>query len=547
MPLVALLQSLMAGFAFIMAVLVRTPFCCIAGMALLSGAAITASLPYGRVNPFRERCVAAAWAGALLVLGGAMFARNTVFLDDYYVLIGALTAVTLFMAGGGKQDNPGKKHWKMLGLTWAFCTSAGWLANSHLLDREGEFYGALLANVALLVLYRLEFRPRAIGIQTVNTLILLLIGFPIVDLFLRPHTKADVYSNPQKYYSYERSKKDPFAQGNWTRYFDEQWLAMSRNIMLHAAGENVPFTMRPDSRCVLFQSSVVINHRGFRGPEIPEDKGNAYRIVALGESTTFGVTLMPEDRPWPEILQDMIRDRLKLARPVAVINAGVPGYDLRANLSRMEHEILPLKPDMIISYHGLNGFHLIDGDLPLSYARPPPAYVDRPLKLLGDFEYAVKSARYKKNLVRTKPKRPTATGDPMDSKYAQAYTQLIDIARTNGIRLVLANYSMAVNSHSDPDVISFYRDTRPYIEQEIKANVAHTAIIQQLGKLHPEVTLVDTQPQFDGQHQYFIDVMHFTQAGRQHMAEVFFTAIRNTLEQELGEQNTAVSGQRPEK
>ena len=30
------------------------------------------------------------------------------------------------------------------------------------------------------------------------------------------------------------------------------------------------------------------------------------------KSTTFGVTLNPEDRPWPELLERMIQERLDL-------------------------------------------------------------------------------------------------------------------------------------------------------------------------------------------------------------------------------------------
>ena len=44
----------------------------------------------------------------------------------------------------------------------------------------------------------------------------------------------------------------------------------------------------------------------------------------------------------------MIRDQLHAARPVEVINAGTPAWDIKMNVDRLIREILPLKPDMII-------------------------------------------------------------------------------------------------------------------------------------------------------------------------------------------------------
>jgi hypothetical protein len=40
---------------------------------------------------------------------------------------------------------------------------------------------------------------------------------------------------------------------------------------------------------------------------------------------------------------------------------------LKANIWRLTAEILPLHPDMIISYHGYNGFGMIRGIVPLSH------------------------------------------------------------------------------------------------------------------------------------------------------------------------------------
>jgi len=51
---------------------------------------------------------------------------------------------------------------------------------------------------------------------------------------------------------------------------------------------------------------------------------------------------------------------------------------------------------------------------------------------------------------------------------------------------------------------------------------------------HPEVCFVDTHPHLDGDHEKFIDLIHFTGAGDRQLAENIFTAIRGVLEHDVG-------------
>jgi lysophospholipase L1-like esterase len=278
---------------------------------------------------------------------------------------------------------------------------------------------------------------------------------------------------------------------------------------------------------------ISINSRGFRGKEFSAEKGDAYRIVTIGESTTFGSTLRANDRPWPEALEELIRDRLHLARPVQVINAGVPAYHLRHNLARIPVDILPLKPDMIISYHGYNGLHMLSGSLPRASGTLPPAYKSRPLRLLADAEYRLKMAAFKRHLTSPLETRPPSFDRPLETDYAQAYRDLIQIARTNGIHLVMANFSMAVNRQSDSGVVEFYRAGFPSVHWQILANEAHSRIVEELANQNPGVGFVDTHPGLDGHYQWFIDLVHFTQEGREHLAETMFNGIRQLIEEDL--------------
>jgi lysophospholipase L1-like esterase len=279
---------------------------------------------------------------------------------------------------------------------------------------------------------------------------------------------------------------------------------------------------------------ISINSLGFRGPEIPAAKEGAYRIVALGESTTFGMTIQAEDKPWPEVLEQIIRQRLKTRRAVQVINAGVPAYTISDNLYRLPREILPLQPDMIISYHGANGFSLIDSAVLPPLGPAPPVYRERPVKLAADAEHRLRMLLFQHRARgRNVPAAALATR-PLETRYAAAYRQLIQCARTNSIRLALANFSMAVNEASDPRVVDFYRGGGTRAAYALmRANAVHSLIVRQLAAENPEVCFIDTHPHLDGEHEKFIDVIHFTGEGERQLAENIFAGISNILRQEL--------------
>lgn len=62
-------------------------------------------------------------------------------------------------------------------------------------------------------------------------------------------------------------------------------------------------------------------------------------------------------------------------------------------------EYTPL-PDMILSYHGANGFEMVHSATPLLKMDIPPAYQPRPLKLLADAEYRLRITTVRLSFVR---------------------------------------------------------------------------------------------------------------------------------------------------
>lgn len=98
------------------------------------------------------------------------------------------------------------------------------------------------------------------------------------------------------------------------------------------------------------------NKLGFRGDEIQTPKPNgAFRIVAIGGSTTYTTELNNYKLSYPYLLQEHLN---KNGHPnVEVINAGAGGWSSWESLVNFQFRVLDLNPDMIIIYHSINDIH----------------------------------------------------------------------------------------------------------------------------------------------------------------------------------------------
>jgi lysophospholipase L1-like esterase len=538
--MVILAQTLLTGAAVVMSAWAGTPWPGTAGLALVCAVAVAATAPLGaRRERTRTWAAAAAWGCSGILLAIVLVSSGTratlgSYVDSYYAALSWIIAAAILPPSYYLPADRARGPWRLLTVAWAALGALLWVGAAYVHNRSWAFFAGLLILLALLVLCHFWFRLRAPAILAVNTFILLLLGLPIADLLARGvdllHRKPDPHRH---YYLYAVAKENPAASARWWNYYITQWREVERRIYAPDPDPVLLKRLRPNSRAQLVQSPIVINSRGFRGREIPAEKGDAYRIVALGASTTFGVTLNREDRPWPERLEQLIRKRLHPPRPVQVVNAGVPGYRLDQNLYRFPTEILPLKPDLVLSYHGINNFGCLQDTIPISAGPAPPAYKERPIRLLADAEYHLKLMHYQHSQPPTCTPNRATLRDPLDSPYARLYRQLIQITQTNHIRLALANFSMAVNEQSGTAVVEFYQSGYPLAPWQLQANRVHSIIVQKLAEQHPELCFVDTHPHLDGEHDKFIDLVHFAPAGDEQMAETFFTALRPILEHDL--------------
>jgi lysophospholipase L1-like esterase len=96
-----------------------------------------------------------------------------------------------------------------------------------------------------------------------------------------------------------------------------------------------------------------VNAQGFRGdPIVLEKRPGAFRIFAIGGSTTLGVA-NPYAESYPFLLQSLLQERHP-GVTIEVQNAGSAWYTTAHDLVAYEIEVRQYRPDVVIFFEAIN-------------------------------------------------------------------------------------------------------------------------------------------------------------------------------------------------
>jgi len=130
--------------------------------------------------------------------------------------------------------------------------------------------------------------------------------------------------------------------------------------------------LRPDQALPLDRKrpffGQVSNAAGLRGRVPGPGRADALRVLALGDSCTFGFGA-DADETWPARLEAALRARHGLE--AEVFNAGVPGYSSQQGVVVAERWIPRLAPDVVLVAFGWNDSSVWDGRSDAEHAAPP--------------------------------------------------------------------------------------------------------------------------------------------------------------------------------
>jgi lysophospholipase L1-like esterase len=120
------------------------------------------------------------------------------------------------------------------------------------------------------------------------------------------------------------------------------------------ADPHVGFRLKPNHAYVeVGGARVRTNAHGFRdAPFRISRPPGGIRILALGDSSTFGYGVSPEET-YPRLLARLLEKRFP-GRPIEVLNAGTPGWSAANGAAWLAREGLALRPDVVIVSFGYN-------------------------------------------------------------------------------------------------------------------------------------------------------------------------------------------------
>jgi len=279
------------------------------------------------------------------------------------------------------------------------------------------------------------------------------------------------------------------------------------------------------------QGGIEINSLGFRGREFSVQKpAGTFRIVALGDSTTFGYgkTTMS---PYPAQLEAALnRQAGNCGRQYEVINAGVEGYSAHHVLIRLEKEALPLTPDLLIIYVGWNDLFGVDPERRLPTV-DPQSWFNRLLRL----SYLLKAAT-KVMFERVLPTQEVVTPQRVaryerfvPTTFLEDYRRIVGLARTHGVPITLVTLPslLGVEEWEKSREILHYP---PFTRQPELLRILWERYNQEIRGLAkdadvPLLDLADGIQKVKNGRTLFIDTLHFNTPGYRAVAEVMLAGL----------------------
>jgi len=259
-----------------------------------------------------------------------------------------------------------------------------------------------------------------------------------------------------------------------------------------------------------------INNEGFRGEDFPSNLSNKYRVVALGESTTFGWGVH-ENETYPYYLYNAIENP-----NVYVINGGIPSYTSSQVLAYLDEIIKKdkVRPDMIllnilwndIWYSSIKNWH---SDI-LIYQKPPEWMI-----FLMEHSVFINKLLMGNdgNLVNIK-------NAPALKKYSENIEKIIQLCQKYQIKIVLIQPPFD-GSHMPEEGLNefqvryskefFINTAREYI-----AAMEAIALKYKVNVIHHSLDIRNLN-----QSELFLDILHPTAKGNAIMAKDIYNQIQS--------------------
>jgi hypothetical protein len=199
-------------------------------------------------------------------------------------------------------------------------------------------------------------------------------------------------------------------------------------LMEVRANKTRGFEMIPSTEHYTYLERVRVNNLGLRGEDVGEKAPDEVRVLALGDSMTYGQGMGEKDTLPHAIelaLEQWLRANPRSARTVRVVNGGVRAYNTRQEVALLAEIWERVKPDVVVLFWFANDVEDYDIDaMNARFERSGPVLFDlgQPLTARTELEWHLKQ------LVRRSALVMQARHAYTDAHWPQPTEAVLDVA-----------------------------------------------------------------------------------------------------------------------
>ncbi len=265
------------------------------------------------------------------------------------------------------------------------------------------------------------------------------------------------------------------------------------------------------------QGNAYFRHRD---RPVTKDKGDLYRVIAVGGSTTANIRPFLAGGVDYAIALERLLNAGADNGPYEVLNAGAEAYSTAHSLINISLRLVDFEPDLIILMHNLNDASAnsfgdgVTSDYSNKYMLP--YYLNPRLQANLSFQGLLFQSRLlcyldlPQTLARRarviRPDNPTAAGMRI---FKRNLKSIISICRTHGMGLLLLT-----QPHQDTD--------HKYIHLKVVQD--YNRAIEQIAR-EQNVHFFDMEAAFGKKPKFFNDMFHYTPAGIERFAQLLAPVV----------------------
>jgi len=136
---------------------------------------------------------------------------------------------------------------------------------------------------------------------------------------------------------------------HYNTVYDIEMTRYAMSVKEDSENPKIGHVHKPGSEKELMDVNVSINSDGLRDKEYSPEKGDAYRMIFLGDSLTFGWGVEIEDT-----FQYVLEEELGKTSPTEIINFGTGNYNTEQEVNLFFDKGIKYDPDKVVLFYFIN-------------------------------------------------------------------------------------------------------------------------------------------------------------------------------------------------